>query len=134
MANWYGKMPKPRKPKAVLRRPARMPYRKPAKRPAGKVSTALLPELKSKNSGVRYFAVETLGKLKQPEAIPLLMEALKDKSAKVRWVAVIGISDIGAVAKTKGVVETLKKIKEKDPDENVRWAAETALSRILKKK
>ena len=53
-----------------------------------------IQDLKSKNLRVRLIAVEALGKIKDPKAVPALSEALKDKNLDVRKKAVDALGEI----------------------------------------
>jgi hypothetical protein len=63
-------------------------------------------ELKSKydEQGVRLYSVEAVGKLKDKEALPFLLNALDDKHPQVRLWAVLALKGYGEKAAFKKVV------------------------------
>jgi HEAT repeat protein len=72
---------------------------------------------------VRLASVEAMGSLAVQQAIPYLMEATKDKDAKVRQAAIRGLSEFPG---NEGVVEILGKLTD-DLDQSVRREAVDAL-------
>jgi len=120
-----------------------------------KAVPALIKALKDKNGGVRMEAAEALGKIgfdKVPEekrievevlaflilnktddivkigndAVPILIDALKDEEWRVEWNAVEALVKIGETA----VPALIDVLKDKDKDEDVRWDAAKALREI----
>ena len=73
------------------------------------------------------WALESLGKVKVEEAVPQLIELLKDQNPEIRWVAVVALGKIGrgsadAAAALRGSLQ--------DSDAEVREAAIWSLSRV----
>lgn len=75
-------------------------------------------------SGVRWKAVEALGKLGSPAVGPLT-ESLKSNDPDVRWMAAVALGDIGDPAAIPALEEVLD-----DPDTYVRSRAALALAAI----
>jgi HEAT repeat protein len=75
---------------------------------------------------VRRAAAEALGKIGDPQAVPALMEALKDRDEDVRKAVAEALGEIGDPQAVPALLETLK-----DEDEDVRWAATMALWKLL---
>ncbi len=73
---------------------------------------------------MRRAAAEALGKIGDPQALPALIEALKDKDSGVREVAAGALREIGPQA-LPALIEALK-----DKDSEVRRAAAEALGKI----
>lgn len=85
-----------------------------------------------KNADVRRFAVEALGWVAQPEAIPALVQATKDTSATVRRYAA---TELGKLADPQAVDALSAMLSGKgDPDDDVRWAAVVALGKLQDKR
>ena len=79
----------------------------------------------NKDHGVQYEAVEALGDLRDPSAIPALMGALTgDQYSGIRWKAVEALTKIGSDS-VPPLVEVLK-----NPDPDIRWKAAVALGEI----
>ena len=79
----------------------------------------------------REEALEKLGNVgpADPAAYPALIGSLKDPSARVRGVAILGIVKGGASA--KAAVPALQDLKDHDPDPAVREYAAKALKNIV---
>jgi HEAT repeat protein len=92
---------------------------------------AVIEALKNRHEdkSVRLKLARTLGKLRPhaPEAVPVLIDALKDDDEEVRAAATEAIGRMGAVA--KDAVPTLVDLLQ-DDSRNVRWAAVIALGGI----
>ncbi|MBI1915487.1 MAG: HEAT repeat domain-containing protein [Planctomycetes bacterium] len=73
------------------------------------------------------WAVESLGSLKVDEAVPPLLELLKDEEARVRWAAVVALGRIG---RGRGEAATALREALQDADDEVREAAAWALTRV----
>jgi HEAT repeat protein len=83
-----------------------------------------------KDPNMRYWAAESLGKF-GPEArsaVPDLIEALKDESKMVRMGAAYALGEIGSTDATTALQEATK-----DPEQEVRAAATSALKQIQQK-
>jgi HEAT repeat protein len=96
----------------------------------GKKSTKeLIADLKGTEPRDRIAAVRLLAERKgdAAEVVPVLIEALKDKSVNIRLSAAIGLGTFGEQAKDG--VPALQAAQH-DPDIKVREAAGIALSRI----
>ncbi len=79
----------------------------------------------NKDHGVQYEAVEALGDLRDPSAIPALMGALTgDQYSGIRWKAVEALTKIGSDS-VPSLVAVLK-----NPDPDIRWKAAVALGEI----
>jgi HEAT repeat protein len=79
---------------------------------------------KGQTDKVTHAAIDTLGAISSPKAIPILIEYMKHRRAAVRVMAINAIAEI----KDKQVSEALKSAL-KDSDSNVRKAAALALGR-----
>jgi len=93
-------------------------------REAGDVP-GLVRALGHKDPGVQYAAAEALGELREPSAVPPLMDLLAaDRYSGVRWKAAEALARIGepAVVPLVGALH--------HPDEDVRWKAAIALGEI----
>ncbi len=65
------------------------------------------------NADARMLAVRVLGKLKNPETIPLLIEALEDRRAEVRQEAAMALRDVARehhVLALRGAVSSLQRL------------------------
>lgn len=85
----------------------------------------LVRALGHKDAAVQYAAAEALGELREPSAVPPLMEVLTaDRYSGVRWKAAEALARIGepAVVPLVGALH--------HPDEDVRWKAAIALGEI----
>jgi len=60
--------------------------------------TPLIEALRTDNKEIRFFAAEALGKIRDPQVIPYLLEALRDKSWPVRKSAADALEEIGEAA------------------------------------
>jgi len=79
----------------------------------------------NRDHGVQYEAVEALGELRDPSAIPALMGALTgDQYSGIRWKAVEALAKIGPDS-VPPLVDELK-----NPDPDIRWKAAVALGEI----
>jgi HEAT repeat protein len=86
---------------------------------------SLLSALKNKNRDVRIGVIEALGEIKNPRAVPVLVELLKDPSIEVRWAAAIALGEM----KDPAAVESLQ-VALRDGDKYVRYGAAIALEKI----
>ena len=59
------------------------------------------------------------------DAVPALIQVLKDQSEDVRWNAVEALKEIGALDAVPALIQVLK-----DQNEDVRWNAVRALEKI----
>jgi HEAT repeat protein len=94
---------------------------------------SLVKTLKNdKDPNMRYWAAESLGNFGPParEAVPDLIEALKDPEPMVRMGAAYALGEIGP---TPEAVATLKQAL-KDPDQKVREGAAYALRKKPRKR
>jgi HEAT repeat protein len=85
----------------------------------------LVKALRNKDHQVQYEAVEALGELKDPAAVPALMGALTgDQYSGIRWKAAEALVKIGkpSVQSLIGVIE--------NPDPDIRWKAAVSLGEI----
>jgi HEAT repeat protein len=94
-----------------------------------KSTDQLLADLKSSEERDRVIAARLLQQRKgdATRVVPALVEALKDKTADVRWSAAIGLGYFGKQA--KDAIPALQTAQQ-DRDARVREAASVALSRI----
>jgi len=88
--------------------------------------TPLAALLKDEESGVRWKAVEALGKMGSPAVGPLT-ESLQSPDPDVRWMAAVALGDIGDPAAIPALMGALE-----DPDTYVRSRAALALAAIGK--
>jgi HEAT repeat protein len=72
----------------------------------------------------RVCAIQKLGEIKDPAAVPALLHALKDEDVSVRWKAADALVSIGKTA-VPALIEALK-----DKDSEVRREAAAALGKI----
>ena len=81
---------------------------------------------------VRIYAASTLGRIGPAAkiAVPVLIEALKDKRAGVRSRAATALGQIGPAA--NAAVPALRSLSESDPEASVRSSANWALKKIEK--
>ena len=88
---------------------------------------------RTQNGLVRVKAADAVARIdpKDQAAVPVLIEALKDKSGKARRAAAEVLGDIGAgaAAAVPALVAALK-----DADEDVRWAAAEALRDVVRRR
>ncbi len=87
-------------------------------------SMALVAALASDDEEVHWAASEALRAL-EDAALPALIQTLKAPKPHVRWHAVCGLGDIGAVQAAGNLAEALL-----DDDFSVRWAAAEALAKL----
>lgn len=85
----------------------------------------LLVELRSADWKRRQAAAERLGQLKNPEAVPGLIEALQDNETRVVTTAIEALIRVGTPA-VESLVETL----EQHDDPSVRYATTIVLGAI----
>lgn len=86
----------------------------------------LIGALRSRSVPVRLGAIEALGMIQDPRAIPVLTAIpARDRSTEVRWAAVIALGEIGSPAAVPFLVTMLR-----DPDRYVRYGAAIALGRL----
>jgi len=57
--------------------------------------------------GVRLYSIEAVGKLKDKDALPLLLSALDDKHPQVRLWAALALRELGQQAAVKSLIEKL---------------------------
>ena len=85
----------------------------------------LIKALGHNDLDVQYMAVEALGNIKDPAAIPPLVNLLSENQySAVRWKSAEALAKIG-----KDSVEPLIRLL-RHPDEDVRWKAAIALGEI----
>jgi HEAT repeat protein len=85
----------------------------------------LIAALRNRDPGVQYEAVEALGRLGNPSAVPALMGALTgDQYSGIRWKAAEALAKIGTPA-----VPSLLAVLD-HPDEDIRWKAAVTLGEI----
>jgi HEAT repeat protein len=94
-----------------------------------KSTSELIADLKSGPEKERIIAVRTLGERRgdAAEAVPALIEVLKDKAADMRHDAALGLGSFGELA--RDAIPALQAA-QNDKDARVRRAAGIALSRI----
>jgi HEAT repeat protein len=94
-----------------------------------KSTDELIGDLKSRQERDRIVAVRLLQHRKGDAAnvVPAMIDALKDKTADVRWSAAIGLGYFGEQA--RDAIPALQAA-ERDRDARIRHAAKVALSRI----
>ena len=90
--------------------------------PAGPTWLALVDDLASTNSGVRWNAVEDLGHTADPEVVPHLLPVLDDEDTFVRMAAARVLGDLGSDTAVGPLIDTLS-----DPAPSVRDAAVSSL-------
>jgi HEAT repeat protein len=81
--------------------------------------------VKDSDKNVRVAAVETLGRLRETEAVPVLSECLHDEHWEVRCAAAAALALLGERSTMPLLVEALK-----DPDADMRVAAADALGLV----
>jgi HEAT repeat protein len=86
---------------------------------------SLAPFMQHKNGQVREQAAEILGLIKNPQATPVLIEALHDAEWQVRFAAVTALGAING-AKAKRALEPLRD----DPDQRVRVLVENVMAQM----
>jgi HEAT repeat protein len=85
----------------------------------------LIGALRNRDPGVQYEAVEALGRLRNPSAVPALIGALTgDQYSGIRWKAAEALAKIGTPA-----VPSLLAVLD-HPDEDIRWKAAVTLGEI----
>ena len=86
------------------------------------------------NERVRAFSTRELGKYKRGDLAPTFRELLGDKSAYVRQNAAWALGELGAATDGRAAARTamaeLRQLVKRDPTQDVRAAARTALERI----
>jgi HEAT repeat protein len=98
------------------------------KDPPAKIYPILVKMLDDKYFGARQAAADVLGTMGKPEAIPHLIRLLGDENRNVRWSAILSLQEFGRQA--EAAVPHLERLRDSDPDENVREIAKRALKRI----
>lgn len=93
--------------------------------PTGPVWLALVEDLSSSNSGVRWNAVEDLGHTGDPAVVPHLLPVLNDEDTFVRMAAARVLGELGGDESVGPLIDTLS-----DPAESVRDAAVASLRQI----
>jgi HEAT repeat protein len=95
-----------------------------------KSTTELIADVKSPSEKERLIAVRLLPQRQRDaaQAVPALVEALKDKEGDVRRSAAVGLGQFGAAAKE--AIPALQAVAQSDRDGRVRESAAVALSRI----
>jgi HEAT repeat protein len=91
-----------------------------------RVTEVLIYGAKDFEIQVREASIRSLGKNRDPEAVPLLLEKLDDKSFTIRLAAISSLGEIG----DRRATVLLRKIEEHDQDGLMRDAARSALSSI----
>ncbi len=107
----------------TLGEPFKLPEKKKEEMRKAKIERALSDLLDPEKSAQ---AAGVLSQLKDPSAVPKIIEALKSKDEDVRWFAAGILGDIG----DKRAVPHLEKMLLSDPKEGPRWAAAKALFEI----
>jgi HEAT repeats len=85
----------------------------------------LLLALKKKDKNIRLGIIEALTQIKDPRAVPALINTLTDESSEVRWEAAIALGETGDNRAIEPLVIALK-----DHDKYVRYGAAFALKKI----
>ncbi|MDH5493706.1 MAG: HEAT repeat domain-containing protein, partial [Myxococcales bacterium] len=93
--------------------------------PTGPIWLALVDDLSSSNSGVRWNAVEDLGHTGDPGVVPHLLPVLDDEDTFVRMAAARVLGELGGDESVGPLIDTLS-----DPAESVRDAAVASLRQI----
>jgi len=93
--------------------------------PTGPIWMALVGDLASTNSGVRWNAVEDLGHTGDAAVVPYLLPVLNDEDTFVRMAAARVLGDLGGDESVGPLIDTLS-----DPAESVRDAAVASLRQI----
>jgi HEAT repeat protein len=96
----------------------------------------LILALKTKDKNVRLGIIEALSVIRDPRAVPSLIQLLSDSSSEVRWQAAIALGEIkdplclhtglqsGTTRATESLLQALR-----DPDKYVRYGAASALQK-----
>ena len=87
---------------------------------------ALSPLLADEDREVRWYVTEALAREHDEDAIPLLVEQLKDDDFSIRWVASNGLLDAG----TASVVPVVRAIARDEPSLLFHNAARRVLARV----
>ncbi len=87
--------------------------------------TPLLLAIRKKNKAIRLGVIEALGRIRDPSTVPVLTEALSDKSPEVRWEAALALGEIGEAEAVPALVSALS-----DSDRYVRYGSAQALQAL----
>lgn len=90
-----------------------------------RASTVLSRHLKSQHREIRWIAADALRKIRDPDTIYPLMDALNDNDGDVRWQVIQALINLGDERASRSVVSLLN-----DTDPTTRWAAAFALGKI----
>jgi hypothetical protein len=85
----------------------------------------LIRALKKKDKQTRLGIIEALTEIRDPRAVPALIETIRDQSSEVKWETAIALGEIGDPQATGPLVNALK-----DYDKYVRYGAAFALAKI----
>jgi hypothetical protein len=96
----------------------------------GEMGTAGIDHLlealrKARNKQEKLGVIEALGEIRDPQAVPELLRALKDPDNEIRWEAALALGEIGEKTTIPALTDGLK-----DPDRFVRYATAIALEKI----
>jgi HEAT repeat protein len=82
--------------------------------------------LRDPDRDVRLGAIEALGQLREPSAVPALIHVLgTDRNTEIRWAAALALGEIGDQESVPSLVR-----EQRDPDKYVRYGAAIALDRL----
>ena len=87
----------------------------------------LIDDLKNNDARVRFWAAASIGYFEAKEAVPALIEALKDSNPGVSYRAAEALGDIGPDAK-ESIPALVEALKESDTD--LRFWAASAMRKI----
>ncbi len=85
----------------------------------------LVAAIRRRNRDVRLGVIEAFGRIKDASTVPILIEALSDKSPEVRWEGALALGEIGDVSAIPALVQALS-----DRDKYVRYGAAQALQAL----
>ncbi|MDD1717476.1 MAG: HEAT repeat domain-containing protein [Methanoregulaceae archaeon] len=87
--------------------------------------TPLIRAIRKKNKDIRLGVIEAFGRIRDPSTVPVLTEALGDKSPEVRWEGALALGEIGETEAVPALFAALS-----DSDRYVRYGAAQALQAL----